>query len=230
MRSLKLIGLPLLAVFALGSFATSAFAEEGFLESGTPKTANVLGGKSTLSVLKSTEPIVCEKLDASTIAFTNDSTSKGTLRWLGCKAGNFFGVNSLGDKAEEILVAVKFTVCLSPNNSGADKFGIAAEVQSSVHLEAPAIGVLDELLGTALGAVLTTGVTQLFSVEFLSIGTPGDQTVTLCGTIKHTLALAKNHEAEIDAALEVSGGLSSSPTRRQRRDDAFLDLPLSEVA
>jgi hypothetical protein len=213
MKSLKLIGLSLLAIFALGAFAASAFAEEGFLEGGTitPKTANILGGLSVLSVLKSETTIHCGKLDASTITSVNDKTGKATLRWLECKTGGLFGFNSLGDKAEEVLVPVEFTICLSPNNSGTDKFGVAVKIEGDVHLEVPALGTLIEVLGTVLGAVLTTGKAKLFNVELKTNGTLGDQAVTKCGTFTHTLASATNHEPEIDTALEISGHLIQFP-------------------
>jgi hypothetical protein len=207
MKSLQLIGLLLSAVFALGAFAASAFAEEGFLEgTGTPKPANILGGKSILSFLKSEEKLECEKLDASTLTFTNHKTAKATLHWLGCKVAGLFAFNSLGAKTEEVLAPVNFTVCLSPNNSGTDKFGIAAEVVGDLHLEVPTVAVLIEVLGTVLGAILTIGKARLFSVE-VKTKTLGDQNVTVCGTFTHTLATAKNHEPEIDAAEEILGSL-----------------------
>jgi len=181
MKSIKLLGLTLLAVFALGAFAAmSASAEEGFLPL-TQKTGNALGGESVLATEKG-ESIVCEKLDESTITFTNDKHGEGTLHWLNCKLKNLgLAVNSLGDESKVILAKVLFLVCLDPKNAAKtliDNFGVAAEIDTPVHLEVPAIGTLIEVDGTALGAILTTGPAKLWVMEFK--GEKGKQTVTEC--------------------------------------------------
>jgi hypothetical protein len=209
MKSLKLIGLSLLALFALGVFAAaSASAEEGFLP--TPTTANVLGGESVLATEAFGSEIKCGKLDASTITFSNDKHATGTLHWLEC---TLLGsdIHSLGAKAKEILVAISFLGCLDPKSGATlvDEFGVSGEVQGTAHLEAPALGVLVEVAGAALGAVLTKGKAKLFSVEFK--GSKGKQTVTECleGANKkvHNLIASTNHGEFKPASENVVGGL-----------------------
>jgi hypothetical protein len=221
MKSLKLIGLSLLAVFALGAFAASAFAEEGFLP--TPKTATSLGG---VSVLTSTggEVIECAKSDEVTLTSVNDKKSTGTLRFLGCKSAGF-AVNSVGDKSEEILVPIEFLVCLdAKNNEGKllDEFGMAATITGGTPLkiEQPATGVKVEVKGTALAAILTTGEAKLFSVEFL--GSKGKQTVTEClqgeTKIKHNLESSFKGGAFLPDSQNVVGGLVQFPTAVKLED------------
>jgi hypothetical protein len=211
MKRMKLIGLSLLAIFALGAFAAAtASAEEGFLP--TPSTGTALGGKS---VLESTGKanITCASLDDSTITFENDKHGKATLHWLGCKGEGLFGVNSLGDKAEEILAEVLFLVCLDPTNAAGtliDNFGIIGEVVGKLHLEVPAVGQLQIVTGAALGAILTTGKAKLWVIEFN--GSAGAQTVTDCKqgttTILHSLKTENNESGKTEAASElVVGGL-----------------------
>jgi hypothetical protein len=214
MKSLKLIGLSLLAVFALGAFAASAFAEEGFLP--TPKTATSLGGASVLTSTGG-EVIECAKSDEVTLTFKNDKTSTGTLRFLGCKAAGF-SLNSVGDKIEEILVPIEFSVCLDPKNGEGkllDEFSIAATITGgNLKIEQPATGVKIEVKGTALSAVLTTGEATLFNVEFL--GAKGKQTVTEClqgeTKIKHNLESSFKGGAFLPDGQNVVGGLVQFPT------------------
>jgi len=211
MKSMKLIGLSLLALFALGAFAASASAEEGFLPT---SKANILGGASTLET-KAGSKIKCEKLDESAVTFTNDKTATATLHWSGCRAEGLFAVNSTGDAAEVILVKVKFLVCLDPKSSAGtlvDEFGVAGEVEGTAKLEVPAAKAEIEVKGTALGAVLTTGKAKLFSVEFLAAAAKeGKQAVTEClqGTTKivHNLLANKNKGAFEAASENVVGGL-----------------------
>jgi hypothetical protein len=219
MKSLKLIGLSLLAVLALGAFAASAFAEEGFLP--TPKTATILGGES---IFESTggEKLVCTKSDEVTVTFTNDKTSTATLRFLGCKSAGF-AINSEGDKTEEILVPVEFLGCLDPKNSEGkllDEFGIAEKVVGTLKLIQPATGIKIEVRGTALSAILTTSPAKLFSVEFL--GKAGQQTVTEClqgeTKIKHNLESSVKGGAFLPLSLNVVGGLIQFPSEVKLED------------
>jgi hypothetical protein len=211
MKSLKLIGLSLLALFALGAFATSAFAEEGFLEK--PTTANVLGGLSLLEEEGGIAAIHCALLDASTITFSNAKHAKGILHWLKCTVLGA-EIHSLGspEGSGEILVPVLFLVCLDAKGAAGliDAFGISGEVEGTAHIEAPALGILVEIKGAALGAVLTSGKAKLFSVEFK--GSKGKQTVTECleGATKkvHNLLASTNHEKFKPASENVEGGLA----------------------
>jgi hypothetical protein len=80
MTSVKLTSFTLVVVVALGTFAAvSASAEEGFLPL-NQKTGNMLGAQSTFETA-SGEEMRCEKFDESTITFTNDKHSEGTLHW-----------------------------------------------------------------------------------------------------------------------------------------------------
>ena len=194
MKSLKLIGLALMAVFALGAFAASASAEEGFLVGGgtTPKTATILGGKIVFQTSKNSK-IECTKVDDTTLTFTNDKTATSTLLFLGCTSLGL-SINSESDAAGTILVPVKFLVCLDAKNVAGtllDEFGIAAEIVGTLKLKVPAAGIGIELKGTALGAVLTKGSAALFDVEFAGSGTAGEQAVASClqgtTTITHNL-------------------------------------------
>jgi len=221
MKSIKLIGLSLLAVFALGAFAAvSASAEEGFLP--TPKgTILVLGGKSILEGAN-TENIKCEKLDDSTITFTNDKTASGKFHWLECTAAFGFQANSLGDAAGVILAEVKLLVCLDPkdvNGKLLEAFGVAGEV-SKLHLEVPTVGVLKEVNGIALGLVLTAGPAKLWSVEFL--GSKGAQTARSClqgaNTINHTLNVKTDTGAAESASENVEAGLVQFPEEVKLED------------
>jgi hypothetical protein len=212
MKSVRLLGLSLLALLALGAFAAAtASAEEGFL----PKlaTANILGGESILKAGETS--ITCAKLDASTITFTTDEHGSATLRWLECTtAGKLVGVNSLGDKAKEILAKVLFLVCLDPKNSAGtllQLFGFAAETDEKepIHLEEPTVGTLQNVQGRVLGAFLTTEG-KLFVVHLNAPG--GVQEVALC--VKgaedktNTLTSEENHDGvKKPATEEVKGGL-----------------------
>jgi hypothetical protein len=210
MKSIKLLGLSLLAVFALGaSVAASASAEAGFL----PKqaTANALGGASTLATAAG-QPIVCTTLDESIVTFVTDKHATAKFHWLGCKAAGLFAANSLGAKSEEILAEILLLVCLDAKNGATlvDNFGIAGEVVGKLHLEVPAAGVLTIVTGTALGAVLTAGPAKLYSIEFK--GSKGVQTITECleGANKkvHNLTAEENENKKPEAASEnVEGGL-----------------------
>jgi hypothetical protein len=222
MKSLKLIGLSLLAVFALGAFAASAFAEEGFLP--TPKTATLLGGESTLESTGG-EKIVCKEADDATVTFKekSDKTATATLHFLGCKSAGF-EIHSEGAKSEEILVSVTFEVCLDPKNSEGkllDEFGIAGTITGgNLKLLQTVTGLKVEIRGTALSAVLTTGEAKLFSVEFL--GKAGKQTVTEClqgeTKIKHTLESSFKGGAFLPDSQNVIGGLLQFPTAVKLED------------
>jgi hypothetical protein len=79
-----------------------------------------------------------------------------------------------------------------------------------VHLEVPLAGVLIVVTGTALGAILTTGTSELWLMEFK--GSVGTQTVTEClegkNVKKHTLKSETNENKKPVAASEnVVGGL-----------------------
>ena len=214
MKSLKLIGLALMAVFALGAFAASASAEEGFLVGGegTPKTATLLGGKAVLETSQKSK-IECTKVDDTTLTFTNDKTATSTLLFLGCTSLGL-AANSEGDAANTILVPVKFLVCLDTKNAAGtltDEFGIAGEVVGTLKLKVPAAGIGIEVKGTALGAVLTKGSATLFNVEFAGSGTAGEQAVASClqgtTTITHNL-LANFNKVGFELANEkVEAGL-----------------------
>ena len=214
MKSLKLIGLAPMAVFALGAFAASASAEEGFLVGGggTPKTTIFLGGKLVLETSNKTK-FECTKVDDTTLTFTNDKTFTSTLLFLGCKSLGF-AVNSEGDAAETVLVPVKFLVCLDPKNVKGeliDEFGIAGEVVGTLKLKIPAAGIGIEVKGTTLGAVLTKGSATLFNVEFKGSGTAGEQAVTSClqgtTTLTHNLLESFNKGAFELASETIESGL-----------------------
>lgn len=224
MKSLKLIGLSLMALFALGSFAASAYAEEGFLVGGntTPTTALLLGGTSTLEEEGGSAGIVCNLLDSTTITFSNDKHGKATLHWLKCTILGF-EAHSLGAKEGEILVPVLFLVCLDAKNAAGtlvDAFGVSGEVEGTAHIEAPAIGALVEVKGAALAAVLTSGKATLFNVEFK--GEKGKQTVTECleGTNKkvHNLLASANHGTFKPASENVVTGLIQFPKETELMD------------
>jgi hypothetical protein len=215
MKSLKLIGLALIAVFALGAFAASASAEEGFLVggSGTPKTGTFLGG-SVVFETTSKSTIECTKVDDTTLTFTNDKTYTATLAILECKALGF-GIRSEGDPAKTILVPVKFLVCLDPKNSVSkalvDNFGIVAEIAGTLKLEVEGVKVSVELKGQVLSAVLTTGKANLFNVEFAKGATAGSQAVTEClqgeNKLGQTLLSSFNKGAFESTNEQITSGL-----------------------
>jgi hypothetical protein len=230
MKSVRLFGLSLLALLALGAFAAAtASAEEGFLP--TPKTANILGGTSTLGTA-SGFGITCEKLDESTITFNNekekepDSHGTATLHWLGCTTlGKLVGVNSLGDKAKEILAKVLFLVCLDPTNPAGKllaNFGIAAETDEPVHLEEPSTGTLQIVTGRVIGIVLTVGPAKLWVVDFTATS-QGVQAADLCikgvETKKHTLTSEENENKKPETGSEeVKAGLIQFPSEVKLED------------
>jgi hypothetical protein len=213
MKSLKLIGLSLLAVFALGAFAASASAEEGFLP--TPSKATLLGGEALLETVSKSQ-IKCTTVDDAALTFTNDKTATATLDFLTCTALGF-PVNSEGDKSGIILVPIKFLVCLDPKTKEEkllDEYGIAAEVVGTLKIEQPATGVKISVRGTALSAILTTGEAKLFNVEFL--GKAGVQTALTClqgtTTIKHNLEASFSGAAFEAASENVVSGLVQFPS------------------
>jgi hypothetical protein len=212
MKSLKLIGLSLLAALALAAFAAaSASAEEGFLPT---SKANILGGLTILET-SSGSKVHCGKLDSSPVTFSNDKHFKATLHWLECTEGTFGQMfNSLGAKPGEVLVPVLVLVCLDPKDATGkliDEYGVSVEIEGKLHLEVPTLGVLLEVLGAALGAVLTKGKAKLFVVEFTNNGIAGEQTVKDClegANVKlHNLLISTNHGAEELVSVDVQGGL-----------------------
>jgi hypothetical protein len=224
MKSLKLIGLSLMAFFALGSFAASAYAEEGFLVGGntTPTTALLLGGKSTYATESEPAAISCPLLDSTTITFSNDKHGKAVLHWLKCTILGF-EAHSLGAKEGEILVPVLFLVCLDAKNAAGtlvDAFGVSGEVEGTAHIESPVIGSLVELKGAMLGAILTSGKATLFNVEFL--GKEGKQTVTKClegaNEKVHNLLVSTNHGTFKAASENVEIGLIQFPASTELMD------------
>ncbi len=204
MKSIRLLGLSLLAVLALGALAaTTASAEEGFLPK--PATATILGGLSTLQAGES--KIECTTLDDSTITFTTDEHGTVTLRWLGCTtAAKLVKINSLGDKAGEILAKVLLLVCLdptSPSGTLLEPFGFIAEPDEPVHLEEPAVGQLQIITGSVIGTFLTTEG-KLFIAH---LDAPkGVQAATLCikgtETKKGSLQVEENENKAPKAASE----------------------------
>jgi hypothetical protein len=220
MKSLKLIGLSLLAVFALGAFAASASAEEGFLP--TPSKATVLGGEGTLESTGG-EKIVCKEADDVPATFTNDKTATATLHFLGCKSAGF-EIHSEGDEKEIILVPVEALGCLDPKNSEKkllDEFGGAGTITGgNLKLVQTATGLKVEIKGTLLGAILTTGEAKLFSGEIL--GKAGKQTVTEClqgeKIIKHNLEASFKGAAFLSVSANVTGGLTQFPTAVKLED------------
>jgi hypothetical protein len=215
MKSLKLTGLLLLAAFTLAAVdAASAAAEAGFLlgGTGTPKTATILGGEFRLES-SSKAKYGCEALDQSTLTFTNDKTATTVLHLLGCSFDKF-AFNSKGDKSGEVLLSLKFLVCLDPKNSAGtllNEFGIAAEIEGTLTLEVPGIGEDIELKGTLLGAILTAGSAKLFVVAFTNSGTAGEQTVKRClegaTTLEDNLLSSFNRGAFELVSEEVPSGL-----------------------
>ncbi len=203
MKSIKLLGLSLLALLALGAFAAAtASAEEGFLLK--QATALILGGTSTLK--GPGEAIICKELMDSTITFTTDEHGSGTLRWLGCKA-SILGANSLGDGKEEILAKVLLLVCLdptSPSGTLLEPFGFIAEVDAPVHLEVPAVGQLAVVTGGVIGTFLTTGKSKLFIAH---LDAPNNvQAADLCikgtETKKGSLKVEENESTKKEPATE----------------------------
>jgi len=204
MKPIKLICLLLLAVFALGAFAAAtASAEEGFLPL-KQKTANLLGGEWRFIDAVGTS-FACPTLDASIFTFVNDKHAEGTLRLLGCKAAGLFSANSLGDKAGEILVKMLLLVCLDPKNSSGvlvDNFGVSFEIDTPLHLEVPAAGLLTLVGGLYLGAILTAGPAKLWVLE------PGGVTECLEGTSKKTdtLTIEENETKKTEATNISAAG------------------------
>jgi hypothetical protein len=204
MKSVRLLGLSLLALLALGAFAAAtASAEEGFL----PKlaSANLLGGTSILLGIGGSE-IKCTKLDASTITFTTDEHGTATLKWTGCKAANLFAANSLGDAKEVILAKVLFLVCLDPTNLAGkllEPFGFAAETDEPVHLEEPAVGQLQVVTGRVIGTFLTAEG-KLFVAHLNAPKTVPEADLCIKGTEtkKHTLTVEENHNGKPEFATE----------------------------
>ncbi len=213
MKSIKLLGLSLLAIFALGVFAAaSASAEEGFLPS--PGTGNILGKTSILEP-EGGGKIQCATLDESTLTFLSlepDGHAEGTLHWLGCKAEGLFAFNSKGDKSEEVLIKVLLLVCLDPKNASKElvsEYGVLVLVEGTQDLEVPAVGALVEVQGQALGALLTLKG-KLFVADLT--GEKGKQKVAVeClvngKTVKHNLLSSKNKAAFEPASENVVGGL-----------------------
>jgi hypothetical protein len=223
MKSVRLLGLSLLAIFALGAFAAAtASAEEGFL----PKQAlgNILGG-ITVFTTNGKSTIQCEKLDESHIEFTTDEHGTVTLRWLECStAGKLIGINSLGDKAKEILAKFLFLVCLDPTNSAGKllaNFGIAAETDEPVHLEAPTAGILWIVPGRFIGIVLTVGPAKLWVVDYAnSNGLPlADLCIKGAETKKHTLTVEENENKKPETlSLEIKAFLIQFPNEVKLED------------
>jgi hypothetical protein len=223
MKSMKLFGLSLLALLALGALvASSASAVEGFLVGGTatPTTANVLGGESILET-SAKIPIKCATLDDSTITFESDHHAKGTLHWLGCKSLGQ-AAKTKPDTGEEILVPVLFLVCLDPLNAKKELvalYGVIGETTETATIEIPTLGAKIEVKGAVAGAILTSGSTKLFVVDFT--GKEGKQTVTDCkqiptGTLVEPLLLSNKNGGAFEASSEnVTAGLIQFPANTE---------------
>jgi hypothetical protein len=222
MKQMKLIGLAIFAILALGTMsAASAIAEEGFL----PKqaTATVLGKTTTFA--NATQSTTCGELMSSTITMTTDEHGSATLWWLKCTAGGgLFSVNSLGDKAGEILAKVLFLVCLDPkdiNDKLLQEFGLVIETDEPVHLELPAAGLLLVISGRVIGTIATIGTTKLFVIQFS--GSAGSQTARSCtkGTEskQDTLTVEENESKKpANFSLNIEGALLQFPNAVEPMD------------
>jgi hypothetical protein len=206
MKRFRILGIALLALLALGAvMAVAASAEEGFLPNPAKEKnkGTISGGKSTLGNAKGT--IICQHLDASPIEFANDKHGTATLKWKECTTAGL-AANSLGDEKGIILAKVLLLVCLI--NSAKLEFGVAAEPDETIHLEAAAAGVLAEVKGLVIGT-LSGAKGKEFTSEFLAPKV-GEQTVKECtdaeGKKVHSLLEALNHEAFATASEEVKGG------------------------
>jgi len=180
-----------------------ASAIEGFLPQ--PKTGTLGGGMTTFSTITKTA-ITCTKMDNSTITFEKDHHATGTLEFLGCKSLGV-ALNSLGSKKEEVFVKALVLVCLA---AGKSLFGITIETDEDLHLEIPALGVLLDVNGRAIGQILTAGKAEAFTVDFT--GKEGKQEPSKCkdeeGVGKEqTLTLEQNHSTKPEAAsLNIEAG------------------------
>lgn len=198
MKQLRIICLALFALLALGAYASSmASAEEGVLE---PLTSSGTGGTARLETEK--EKIVCKEVKILEAKFLTekekDQHGTADLHFVGCKAEELVGANTLGDAAEVILVKVLFLVCLT--NPSTLLFGLLIQPLETVHVEVPAVKALILIKGAVI-AQDEEG--QLKSKEplFLLKGTKGKQTEALeCeingNKFKHTLEAAKDSEAK----------------------------------
>jgi hypothetical protein len=206
MKQFRILGVALLVLFALGAIiAVAASAEEGFLPNPLKEknTASISGGKSTLGNAKGS--IVCTTLDASPVEFTNDKHGTALLKWKGCTTAGI-SINSLGDEKGVILAKVLHLVCLI--SSAKLEFGIAVEPDETIHLEAPAAGILAEVKGLVIGTLSSTKGKE-FKVGFTAKSV-GEQAVKECtdseGTKKHSLSESLNHEGFITSSEEVIEG------------------------
>ncbi len=188
---------------------TSAFAEEGFL----PLTAKGFTTEGTKVVINTAGnvPITCSLGMAGAGKFENDKHAKGKIELVKC-AVEGLAIDSIGDPEGIILIAVVWLVCLLPETAAKKdlgEFGVALEVEKIPHLEVPLTGATYELLGRAIGAVLTKGKTKNFSVDYT--GEKGKQEVQKCKegllTKEHTFSVKENGGAAITASLNITAGL-----------------------
>jgi hypothetical protein len=202
MKRIRTLSLALLAIVALSAVtAVAASAEEGFLPLKT-KGFTIEGGKSTLNTAANL-PILCGKLDASKGTMEKDKHGTVTLQWLECSVAGI-GLNSVGDSSKTVLAKVLLLVCLI--NTATLEFGIAAETDETITLEAPALGAKIAIKGRVIGTVLAkAGVkAKVFSVDF--VGAKGVQNVTKCtdssGTKEHTLQAESSLGKKLETASE----------------------------
>jgi hypothetical protein len=210
MKRMKLVGLAVFAIALSAMGTASAIAEEGFLPK--QESANVLAGKYTVATSGGLS-IACAKLMESHITWTTDEHGSGTLWLLECKFGGLFNVNSLGDKAGEILEPVLILVCLDPKDAEGKllaDFGLAIELDEPLHLEIPALGSLVALsAGRLIGVVLTKVKAKLFVVDLT--GTNGAQLARSCVKGKEskedTRKVEENESKASEAISENAEGL-----------------------
>jgi hypothetical protein len=204
MKSMKIIGLMLMALFALGAFTASAAMalEEGvlpnsnFTGTGTTQTLETLPHEG-----KAAEKIQCTALSILEGKFNAGSDDEGTanLHFTGCKAENLIAVNSLGDLKEVILAKVKFNVCLV--QSAELKFGIAIEaIENPFHIEVPFSKELILVTGLVIAELEGAGTKGKEFKDKLK-GTKGDQESALtCEALGKKFTY--NYESANDSAIK----------------------------
>jgi hypothetical protein len=209
MKSLKIIGLMLMALFALGAFTASAAMA---LEEGVLPNANFTGTGTTQTLETLTkEKIQCTALNILEGKFNVGSDDEGTanLHFTGCKAEGIFPVNTLGDLKEVILALVKFNVCLI--NSKELKFGIAIEaIEKTVHIEVPSVGKLLLVTGLVIAELAAAG-TKGKEFKDKATGKEGHPSVLKCEalgkTFTHSYASADD-SAKVDEHASQEGSFT----------------------
>jgi hypothetical protein len=196
-----------MAIAAITSIAaTTASAQEGLLPIGSTFTAS--GGAGKLESLAGSQ-IVCKGFTLKGGEVTSDESGKiKEINFEKCTALGF-PTNSLGDKAETILVDnASVLLCLIEPKTLV--FGVLIKLASAVHLEVPLAGALLKIEGSIIGTITPNAKGKEKKITFAQKA--GDPTVTKCTNLLTGKVEEDKLTVDLDDNKPVSAGIDQTAT------------------